>query len=128
VLVPVVPPPNSEGVVVSPPVEGTGFVEFPKILPPLPNGLGTGSFAPNKLLGVVPGAGAVEVAPLPNKPPPVEGVVAVVVGPGAGAVEVAPKSEPAGFEPKMFDVVVVVPVLVVPVPVVPVPVAGVGFV
>ena len=123
VLTPVVPPPNSEVVVVVPPVEGAGFAVFPKILPPLPNGLGTGvdGFAPNKPPGVVPGAGAVEVVP-PEKKPPAAGVVVVV--PGVGVVEVAPKSELLGLEPKMLGAVVV-PVPVVPVPVVPVPVAGV---
>jgi len=120
VPVPVVPPPNSEVVVVAPPVDGAGLVVFPKILPPLPNGVGTGvdGFPPNKPPEVV-----AEVGP-PNRPPPVVDVVAVV--PGVGAVEVAPKSVPAGLEPKMFPgAVVVVPGPVVPVPVVPVPVAGV---
>ena len=123
--VPVVPLPNSEGVVAVPPVEGAGFVVFPKTLPPLPNGAGTGvdGFVPKNPPVVVPGTGAVVVAPPPKKPPPEAGVAEVV--PGVGVVEVAPKSEPAGLEPKMFDVVVVVPVPVVPVPVVPVPVAGV---
>jgi hypothetical protein len=127
VPVPVVPPPNSEGAVVVPPVEGAGFGLFPKILPPLPNGVGLGAgedgFAPNKPPGVVPGAGIVEVVPPPNRPPPVAGVVVVV--PGVGVVEVAPKSEPAGLAPKMFPGAVVV---VVSVPVVPVPVAGVVLV
>ena len=112
--VPVVPPPNSEVAVV---VDGAGLVVFPKILPPLPNGVGTGvdGFPPNKPPEVVV---EVEVGP-PNRPPPVVDVVAVV--PGAGVVEVAPKSVPAGLEPKMFPGAVVV----VPVPVVPVPAAGV---
>lgn len=126
---PVGPPPNSEDVVAVPPVEGAGFVVFPKTLPPLPNGLGVGvdGFAPNKLLGAVPGAGLVEVIPPPNRPPPVAGVVVVV--PGAGVVEVAPKGEPVGLGPKMFvGAVVVVPVPVVPVPVVLVPGAGVVLV
>jgi len=86
------------------------------MLPPLPNGLGAGvdGFPPNK--SVVPGAGVFEVAPPPNGPPPVAGVVEVV--PGAGAVEVVPMNEPVGLEPKRFPgAVVVVPV--------PVPVAGV---
>jgi len=86
------------------------------MLPPLPNGVGTGvdDFPPNR--SAVPGAGAVEVAPPPNGPPAVAGVVEVV--PGAGAVEVVPRNEPAGLEPKRFPgVAVVVPV--------PVPVAGV---
>jgi len=107
-------------VVVVPPVTGAGFVVFPKILPPFPDGVGTGvdGFGPNKLPEVV------EVAPPPNRVPPVAGVLVLV--PGVGIVEVAPKIEPAGLEPKMFaDDVVVVPVPVVPVPVVPVPVAGV---
>ena len=107
VLVPVVPPPNMEGVVVVPPpnsegvvavppannellvavltpkregvaavplsVDVVGFVVFPKILPPLPKGLGDGLEA-NKLPGAI-----VEVEPLPNSPPPV--VDAPVPGP-----------------------------------------------
>lgn len=95
---------------------------FPKILPPLPNGVGVGvdGFPPNKPLEVVPVAG---VGP-PNRPAPVAGVF--VVAPGVGTVEVAPNSVPPGLGPKTFpDVVVVVPVPVVPVPVVPVPGAGV---
>lgn len=84
VLVPVVPPPNSEGVVISPPVEGAGFVDFPKTLLSPPNALGTSGFTLNKLHGVIPGAG----------------VVVVVMG--VGAMEMAPKSESAGFEPKVF--------------------------
>ena len=119
-LIPVLPPPKREGVVAVPPIAGAGFVVFPKILPPLPDGVGTGvdGFAPNKLPGVA------EVEPPPNRLPPVAG--AVVVVPGAGIVEVAPKIEPAGLELKMFaEDVVVVPVPVVSVPVVPVPVAGV---
>ena len=127
VPVPVVPPPNSEVVVVVPLVDGAGLVVFPKILPPLPNGVGVGvgvdGFPPKKPPGVVPVAGLAEVGP-PNRPPPVVDVVVVV--PGVGVVEVAPKSVPPGLGPKTFpDVVVVVPVPVVPVPVVPVPVAGV---
>jgi hypothetical protein len=125
VLVPVVPPPNSEGVVVVPPAEEGGFVVFPKTLPPLPHGKGegVGGFVPSKPPEVVPGAGVVEVG-TPNKLPPVAGVVVVV--PGAGVAEVAPKSEPAGLVPKMFPgVVAFVPVPVVPVPVAPVLVAGV---
>ena len=117
--VPVVPPPNSEVVVVVPPVDGAGLV-FPKILPPPPNVLGVGvdGFPPNKPPGMVPVAWVVEVAPLPNRPPPVAGVAVVV--------EPAPKSVPAGLEPKVLaGAVVVVPVPVVPVLVVPVPVAGV---
>jgi len=118
VPVPVVPPPNSEVVVVAPPVDGAGLGVYPKILLPLPNGVGTGvdGFPPNKPPEVVV---EVEVGP-PNRPPPVADVIAIVSD--AGAVEVAPKSVPAGLEPKMFPGVVVV----VPVPVVPVPVAGVG--
>ena len=121
VPVPVAPLPNSGGAVVVPPVED-GFVVFPKMLPPLPNGLGVGvdGFAPKKLPGAVPGAGLVEVVPPPNIPP-VAGVVVVV--PDVDVVEVVPKSEPAGLEPKVFAGVVPVPV--VPVPVVPVPGAGV---
>ena len=122
-LVPVVPP-NSEGAVVVPPAEGGGFVVFPKMLPPLPNGLGVGvdGFAPNKPPEVVPEAGLFKVVP-PNRLPPVAGVVAVV----PDVLEVAPKSEPAGLLLKMFaGAVVVVPVPVVPVPVVPVPVPGVA--
>ena len=116
-LVPVAPPPNSEGTVVDPPVvEVVGFVVFPKMPPPLPNGVGVGvdGFAPNRVPGPDPGAGLVEVVPPPNIPP-VPGVVVVV--PDAGVVEVAPKREVAGVEPKMP---VVVPVPVVPVPVEPV--------
>jgi len=78
---------------------------FPRILPPLPNGLGTGvdGFKPPE---VVVG---VEVEP-PNRPPPVVDVVAVVVVPGVGVVEAAPKSVPPGLELKMFPgAVVVVP-------------------
>ena len=118
-LVPVVPPLKREDAVVVPPVNGAGFVVFPKILPPLPDGVGIGvdGFAPNNPPGVI------EVVPPPNRAP-VAGVV--VVAPGTGVVEVTPKSEPAGLEPKMFvDVVVVVPAPVVSVPVVPVLVAGV---
>ena len=122
-FVPVVPPPNS--VVAVPLVDGAGLVVFPKILPPLPNGVGAGvdGFTLKKLLGAVPVAGVAEVVPPPNSPPPVVDEVVVVV----------PKSEPAGLEPNIFvGVVAVVPVPVVPVPVVPVPVAGVvvdvGFV
>lgn len=122
-LVPIVPPPNVEDVV-PPVVEGAGFVVFPKGFPPVPCGAGVDGFTPNKLPGVVPGAGLVEVVPPPNRPPTVAGVVAVVV-PDAGVVEVVPESE-VDVPPKMFDgAVVVVPVVVVPVPVVPVPVTGV---
>jgi hypothetical protein len=102
---------------VAPPVvEGAGFVVFPKMFPPPPNGLGVGvdGFTPNRL---VPGAGLTEVVPPPNTFP-VAGVVVLVV-PGAGVAEVAPKRELGGVEPKMF------PVVFVPVPVVPVPVPGV---
>jgi len=42
VPVPVVPPPNSEVVAAPPPVDGAGLVVFPKMLPPLPNGVGMG--------------------------------------------------------------------------------------
>ena len=124
-LVPIVPPPNSEVEVIVPLVDGAGLVVFLKVLPPLPNrvGVGVDDFPPNKPPGVVPVAGLAGVGP-PNRPPPV--VDAVVVVPGVGVVEVAPKSVPPDLGPKMFpDVVVVVPVPVVPVPVVPVPVAGV---
>ena len=124
--VPVAPPPNIDGAVVVPLVEGAGFVVFPKILPPLPNGVGVGvdGFAPNRPPGVVPGAGLVEAVPPPNRLP-VAGVLVVV--PDPDVVLVAPKSEPAGLVEKMFTgAVVVVPVPVVPGPVVPVPVAGVG--
>lgn len=120
--VPVVPPPNSEVVVAVPLVVGGGFGLFPKIFPPVANGKGLGGdgFAPNGLFWVVPGAGAVEV--VPNRPPPVAGVVVVV----PDVVEVVPKIELAGLVPKKFPGVVVdVPVPVVPVPAVPVPVAGV---
>lgn len=90
----VAPLPKNEGVVVGPPpnnevvvgplpkaevvvvvplvVEVVGFVVFPKILPPLSGvGVGVDGFTPNKLVGFVPGAGAVEVVPPPKKPPPV---------------------------------------------------------
>lgn len=123
VPVPVVPLPNSDGVLAAPPVDGGGFEVFPKMLPPFPNGEGlvVDGFAPNGLPWVVPGAGPVEVVPPPNRLPP---VVEFVVVPGV--VEVVPKSEPAGLVPKTFPgAVVVVPVPVVPVPVVPVP--GVVF-
>lgn len=117
-FVPVVPLPSS--VVVNPVVDGVGLVVFPKILPPLPNGLGAGvgvdGFRLKKLGGAVPVAGVAEVVPPPNNPPPVVGAVVFVV----------PKSEPAGLEAKIFaGVVPVVPGPVVPVPVVPVPAAGV---
>jgi len=106
VPVPVVPPPNSEVVVVVPPVDGAGLV-FRNILPPLPNRAGTGvdGFPPSGSPEVV-----AEVGP-PNRPPPGADVV----------VEVAPKSVQLGLEPKVFPGAVVV----VPVPAVPVPVAGV---
>lgn len=106
VLVPDVPPPNSEGVAVVTPGEGAGFVVFPKILPPLPNGVGArvDGFPPKKPPRVDPGTEVVEVVP-PEKKPPVAGVAVVV--PGVGDVEVAPKSEAPGLEPKMFGAVVV---------------------
>ena len=115
VPIPGVPPPNREGVVVVPPVDGGGFEVPPKMLPGFARngeGLEVGGFPP-KLNGLVPGAGPVEVVPPPNRFPPAVVVVAVVV---AGVVEVVPKSEPAGLLPKILDVVVFVPVPVVPVP------------
>lgn len=116
-FVPGVPLPSS--VVVDPLVDEVGLAVFPKILPPLPNGLGAGvdGFKLKKLGGAVPVAGVAEVVPPPNRPPPEVGAVVVV----------APKSEPAGLEPKIFaGVVAGIPGPVVPVPVVPVPVAGVA--
>ena len=110
VPVPVVPPPNSEVVVIVQPVDGARLVILPNILLPLPNGAGTGvdDFPPNK-----PPEVAAEVGP-PNRPLPGADVVLVV--PGVGVV-VASKSVPSGLEPKMLPgAVVVVP---------PVPVAGV---
>ena len=107
---------------VPPVVGGAGFVAFPKILPPVPCGVGVDGFAPNRLPGVVPEVGLVVVVPPPNRPPPMVGALVVVV-PGAGVVELAPKSEP-DVPPKVFDGAVVVVPVVVPVPVVPVPVAG----
>ena len=111
VPVPVVPPPNSEVVVIVQPVDGARLVILPNILLPLPNGAGTGvdDFPPNK-----PPEVAAEVGP-PNRPLPGADVVLVV--PGVGVVKVASKSVPPGLKPKMFPgAVVVVP---------PVPVAGV---
>lgn len=119
----VVPLPNGKVVVAVPlVVDEVGFAVFPKMLPPLPSGVGVGvtGFAPNRVL---PADGLVEVVPPPNKLV-VAGVVVVVV-PGAGVVEVAPKSEVPGVEPKMLPgAVVVVPVVFVPGPVVPMLVAG----
>jgi len=109
VPVPVVPPSNSEAVVVVPLIDGAQLVMLPNILPPLPNGAGTGvdGFPLNKPPEVV-----AEVGP-PNGPPPGADLVAVV--PGVGVVKVASKSVPPGLEPKMFPgAVIVVPVPVVP--------------
>jgi len=114
VPVPVVPPPNSEAVVVLSPVDEAGSV-FRNILPPLPNRAGSGvdGFPPSGSPEVVAEVG------LLNRPPP--GADVVVVVPSVGIVVVAPKSVPLGLEPKMFPGAVVI----IPVPIVPVPMAGV---